>query len=42
MTKTVGISLRIDVLVDTHDSHANGNGQEIVRNGLAEVVVSMQ
>ncbi len=38
MTKTVGNGLRIDVLVDTHDPSANGNGQELVRNCLADVV----
>ncbi len=42
MTKTVGISLRIDVLVNAQDPSANGNGQELVRNGLADVVVSMR
>ncbi len=34
MTKTVGIGLRIDVLVDTQDPDANENGHESVRNSL--------
>ncbi len=34
MTKTDGNGLRIDVLVDTQDPDANGNGHESVRNSL--------